>query len=100
MITAKIFSGTELQFPCTLDLEHTSNSLHAHVAIVGCELGPGDSVVLSNVDHRLRFGEQRSVAAVATVTRAGWLRRQWFKAVSMMQLTSLYDVSFSDRKRL
>jgi hypothetical protein len=37
---------------------------------------------------------------VAVVERAGWIRRQWFKAISMTQLTSLYDVSFSDRKRL
>jgi hypothetical protein len=100
MTQAHLFSGTTLERPCTLDLEYTSDSLHAHVAIDGVELGPGDRVVLRDVDHRLRFGERRRCRAVALVTRAGWIRRQWFKAISMTQLTSLYDVSFSDRKRL
>jgi hypothetical protein len=90
----------QLTAQAVLDLEHTADSLHAHVEIDGIDLGPGDEVLLLGVDSRLRFGERRRRTAVAVVTRAGWLRRHWFRLTSMLQLTSLYDISFSDRRVL
>jgi hypothetical protein len=100
MIATAMFGRQQFRTRAVLDLEHTADSLHAYVSIDGVELGPGDEVLLIDADSTLRFGERRRRTAIAIVTRAGWLRRQWFKAASIMQLTSLYDISFSDRRVL
>ena len=40
------------------------------------------------------------VQRTATVTRAGRIERLWTKLAGHLELTELYEVSFSERRRL
>jgi hypothetical protein len=85
---------------CTVDIEHSASSLHAHVELDGIELLPGDQVLVRDADTRVRFGERRRMRATATVRRASWLHRHWVQVCSVFHITSLYEVSFSSRRAL
>jgi hypothetical protein len=88
------------EVPCTLDVEHSAASLHAHVTLDGIELGPGDEVLVHVALGHVRFGERRVVQALATVTRAPWWRRHFTAVCSYWHLCSLYEVSFSENRTL
>jgi hypothetical protein len=91
---------SQIEVPCTLDVEHSSASLHAHVTLDGVDLGPGDEVLVHASLGLVRFGERRIVQARATVTRAPWWRRRLTAAFSYWHLCSLYEVSFSETRTL
>lgn len=85
--------------PCTIEIEHSETSLHAHVALDDeTELQPGDRVRVHGAPIRLRFGEKMTLHRVATVERAGWLERQWTRLTARFELTELYEVSFTPRR--
>ncbi len=87
--------------PCTVEVEHTSASLHAHVDLDGdIEIGPGDAVLVHGAPARVPFGERLVVRCDATVRRATWLGRQWTKLMAKLELTELYEVSFTARRTL
>jgi hypothetical protein len=87
--------------PCTVEIEHSADSLHAHVEIEGdIEIEPGDQVLVHDAPTDVRYGERIVVRRVATVVRAGPLERAWTRLVGNFELTELYDVSFSERRRL
>ena len=82
--------------PCTIEIEHTERSLHAHVALDGePELQPGDRVRVHGEPIKVRFGDKLTLRREATVERAGWLERQWTKATARFELSELYEVSFT-----
>ena len=82
--------------PCTIEIEHTERSLHAHVALDGePELQPGDRVRVHGEPIRVRFGDKLVLHRQATVERAGWLERQWTKLTARFELSELYEVSFT-----
>ena len=82
--------------PCTIEIEHTERSLHAHVALDGApELQPGDRVRVHGEPIRVRFGDKLTLRREATVERAGWLERQWTKLTARFELSELYEVSFT-----
>ena len=89
-----------LEVPCTVEVEHTPESLHAHVDLGGVEVGPGDTVVVHGAPSHVAFGERMECDARATVIRAGWLERLWTRLTAHLELTELYEVSFSTRRRL
>lgn len=84
------------QVPCTVNIEHSAESLHAHVALEGFEAGPGDVVVVHGAPTIIPFGEQRTFHCHATVTRASALGRLRAKLEGYLELTELYEVGFSD----
>lgn len=97
MTLATLWRPITLDVPCTVDVEHSAASLHAHVTLDGgLELEPGDEVIVSAALGLMRFGERRIVRATATVKRAPWWRRRWVAACSLWNLCSLYEVSFSE----
>ena len=82
--------------PCTIEIEHTEKSLHAHVALDGePELQPGDRVRVHGDPIRVRFGDKLTLHRQATVERAGWLERQWTRFAARFELSELYEVSFT-----
>jgi hypothetical protein len=86
---------------CTVEVERSAESLHAHVVIDGnCELRPGDEVLVHNPPTEARFGHRVVVRRTATITRAGLLERLWTRLAGNFDLTELYDVSFTERRRL
>ncbi len=81
--------------PCTLDIEVSADSVHAHVALDGVEVGPGDKVQVHGAPARVAFGERLQLQRMATVTRAGPLERIWTRTAARFELTELFEVSFS-----
>lgn len=84
-----------VEVPCTVDLEHTEDSLHAYVELEGVEVGPGDEVLVHDAPTTLRFGERTVHRRRATVRRAGPLERLWTRLTATLELTELYEVGFS-----
>ncbi len=82
--------------PCTIEIEHTERSLHAHVELDGAiALQPGDRVRVHGDPIRVVFGEALVLRRDATVERAGWLERQWTRLAARFALSELYEVSFT-----
>lgn len=87
--------------PCTIEVEHTNEHLHAHVALEGeVPIFPGDKVRVHGEPIRVEFGESASYSRIATVMRANWLTRRWTKFLASLEITELYEVSFSAGRKL
>ncbi len=87
--------------PCTVEIEQTPESLHAHVTLdAGFDIEPGDEVQVHDAPTEVPYGERIVVRRTATVTRAGALERAWTKLIAHFELTELYEVSFSERRTL
>jgi len=94
-----LFARTSFDTPCTIEIEHTAERLHAHVLLDGMpELEAGDKVRVHGDAIRVPFGEAFSTRRMATVTRATALDRLWVKLRSQFDLTELYEISFSSEK--
>ena len=87
--------------PCTIEIENTFDSLHAHVDLDGdIAVGPGDQVLVHGDTIRVPFGNKVVLRRQATVTRANWLDRTLTKVAAHLELTELYEVSFSSGRKL
>ncbi len=83
--------------PCTVEIEQTSETLHAHVVLDGnVDIRPGDEVTVHNAPTSVPFGERLVVRRTATVVRGGWLGKMRARIEGYLELTELYEVSFSD----
>ncbi len=83
--------------PCTVEIEQTSETLHAHVVLDGdIRIEPGDEVLVRNAPTHVEFGERLVVRRTATVFRGGPLDRLRARIDGYLELTELYEVSFSD----
>jgi hypothetical protein len=83
--------------PCTIEIEQTSETLHAHVVLdSGIEIQPGDEVTVHDAPTSVKFGERIVVRRTATVVRAGPIERMRARLEGYLELTELYEVSFSD----
>jgi hypothetical protein len=84
------------EVPCIVDVENTADSLHAHVDLIGVEVGPGDTVIVYGAPETVPYGEKGIYRCRARVVRAGWIERLAVRATAYLGLTELYEVSFSD----
>ncbi len=82
------------EVPCAVDLESTPEHFHAHVALEGLLVEPGDEVLVHGMPSRIARGERRSFASHATVHQASWPRRQWTRFAGRFSFYELYDVGF------
>lgn len=91
----------QFDVPCTIEVEHTNEHLHAHVALDGdVPIFPGDRVRVHGSAIQVAFGESTSFRRIATVMRANWLARQWTRFLAWLEITELYEVSFSAGRKL
>ncbi|WP_438274296.1 hypothetical protein [Nitrobacter sp.] len=82
---------------CTIEIEQTGESLHAHVSLDGdVDIRPGDQVTIQGAPVRVAFGDCVQLRRTATVVRAGALKRFMTYVAGYLELTELYEVSFSD----
>jgi hypothetical protein len=87
--------------PCTIEVEHGFDHLHAHVELDGdVAIYPGDKVRVHGASIRLPYGERLVEHRMATVTRATPLGRLWTRMKSQFEITELYEISFSNAKKL
>jgi hypothetical protein len=86
---------------CTIEIEHSDESLHAHVELDSqSDLRPGDRVTVHGAPIHVSFGQRLVLRRGATVERASWLERQWTRLAGRFELTELYEVSFTPRRTL
>jgi hypothetical protein len=82
---------------CTIEIEQTGESLHAHVSLDNdVEIRPGDEVTIHGAPVTVAFGDCINLRRTATVVRAGTLKRVLAHVAGYLELTELYEVSFSD----
>ena len=91
----------KLHVPCTIEIENTFESLHAHVDLDGdLEMNAGDEVLVHGEPVRVPYGQKVTLRRFATVTRASVLDRAWTRLLARLELTELYEVSFSSGSKL
>lgn len=101
MSALALFQQEPFETACTIEIEHSSDSLHAHVALADdIALQPGDKVLVHGDPIRVRFGERIVLTRMATVSRAGWITQAWTRLAARFDLAELYEVSFSTRRTL
>jgi hypothetical protein len=83
--------------PCTIEIEQTSETLHAHVVLDGdIAIQPGDEVMVQAAPTGVACGARLGGGTTAPGGRAGPLDRLWARIEGYLELTELYEVSFSD----
>jgi hypothetical protein len=96
-----LFTRRKERVPCTVEVSHRFESLHAHVRFNnGAVVYPGDEVLVHGAPVQAAFGEVIVEDRTATITRATWLERQWTRATGDFGFMELCEFSFSEEIRL
>ena len=88
-----------IDVPCFVDIEQTWESLHAHAIPEGLELRPGDRVLVHGAPSSIGYGERVRVECIATVIRAGVLRRAWTRLTAVLCLLELFEAGFQQKEQ-
>lgn len=85
------------QVPCTVEVSHRFESLHAHVRFNnGAVVHPGDEVLVHGKPIMAAYGELIVEDRQATITRASVIERLWTRATGDFGFMELCEFSFSD----
>ena len=83
--------------PCTVEVSHTFDALHAHVRFNnGAVIHPGDEVLVHGSPVMAPYGEVVREDRVATITRATALERAWVRLTGDLEFMELCEFSFSE----
>jgi hypothetical protein len=97
----RLFRRDTFEVPCTIEIEHSFESLHAHVELDGdVRIGPGDEVRVHGDPIVVPYGERAVLRRLATVRRAGAIERAWTKATGDLEFMELCEFSFSSGRKL
>lgn len=80
---------------CTIEIENTWESLHAHVELDGVDVGPGDEVHVQGGEIVVPYGERVTLERMATVTKAAAPERLWVRMTGDFEFMELLEFSFS-----
>ncbi|PNG24775.1 hypothetical protein [Methylocella silvestris] len=87
--------------PCAIEIEHSFDSLHAHVTLDSdAIIGPGAEVIVHGEAIEAPFGSRLVLRRRATIVQPGWFDRIATRIKSQFELTELFDVSFSSWRAL
>ena len=87
--------------PCTIEISHCFESLHAHVRFNdGSTVYPGDEVEVHGPELLAPFGEVVSEDREATIIRASALERLWTRLTGDFEVMELCEFSFSEEVNL
>ncbi len=87
--------------PCTVEISHKFESLHAHVRFNnGAVIYPGDEVQVKGPEIMAPFGEIVSEDREAIIVRASKLERLWTRMTGDLEVMELCEFSFSDEVKL
>ncbi len=87
-----------IEITCSVDIEQTFDSLHAHAIPDGIDLHPGDCVIVHGAPTTVPFGESRVLTCRATVIRARGIERVWTEFRALFELTELYHCGFEPKE--
>lgn len=87
--------------PCTVEVSHRFESLHAHVRFNnGAVVHPGDEVLVHGAPVIAPWGQVVTEDRIATITRATPLERWWTRMTGDLQFMELCEFSFSEEMRV
>lgn len=87
--------------PCTIEISHCFESLHAHVRFNdGSVIYPGDEVKVHGPELMAAFGEVVSEDREATIIRASRLEQLWTRLTGDFEVMELCEFSFSEEVTL
>ena len=89
-----------VEVPCSIEIEQTRDTLHAHVSLEGIEVEHGDEVLVHDAPSHILFGERIVTTSRATVVRATPFERVLTKLKCYLQLTELYEVGFQPKEEI
>ena len=92
-----LFTRTHETAPCTVEVSHKFESLHAHVRFDnGAVVHPGDEVLVHGSPVMAAYGEVVVEERQATITRASGLERLWTRMTGDLEFLELCEFSFSE----
>jgi uncharacterized Zn finger protein len=95
------FARRKDQVPCTVEVSHRFESLHAHVRFDnGAVVHPGDEVLVHGAPVVAAWGDVVIEQRTATITRATVLERLWTRATGDFGFMELCEFSFSEELAL
>ena len=87
--------------PCTLEVSHKFESLHAHLRFDnGAVVHPGDEVLVHGAPVMAPYGVVVVERRTATITRATWFERLWTRLTGDLEFMELCEFSFSEEVKL
>ncbi|WP_299049008.1 hypothetical protein [uncultured Tateyamaria sp.] len=87
--------------PCTVEISHKFESLHAHVRFNnGAVVYPGDEVQVQGPEIMAPFGEIVTEDREAVIVRASALERLWTRLTGDFEVMELCEFSFSEEVTL
>ncbi len=96
-----LFTRSAERVPCTVEVSHRFESLHAHVRFNnGAVVYPGDEVLVHGAPIMAAYGELIVEDRQATITRASLLERLWTRATGDFGFMELCEFSFSEEVTL
>jgi len=97
----KIFSRKTEIAPCTVEVSHTFESLHAHVRFNnGAIVHPGDEVLVHGEPILASYGEILTEERTATIRRAFLIERLWTRLTGSLEFMEICEFSFSEEVKL
>ncbi len=96
-----LFTKSAEDVPCTVEVSHRFESLHAHVRFNnGAVVYPGDEVLVHGKPVLAAYGELIIEDRTATITRASRVERLWTRMTGDLGFMELCEFSFSDEVKL
>ena len=87
--------------PCTVEISHKFESLHAHVRFNnGAVVYPGDEVQVQGPEIMAPFGEIVTEDREAIIVRASKLEQLWTRLTGDFEVMELCEFSFSEEVTL
>jgi hypothetical protein len=95
MIGAFTSNYEVIELLCSIDIEQTPFSFHAHQLPENVIIGPGDTIIVHDAPSGVEFGETYTGERRATLYRASPWQKFWTQITSMLDLGELYEVGFN-----
>ena len=97
----KLFNRKIETAPCTVEVSHTFESLHAHVRFNnGAVVHPGDEVLVHGRPIKAPYGKIVKEDREATILRATALERFWTKIIGKLEFMEICEFSFTEEVSL
>lgn len=92
-----LFTREKEEAPCTIEVSHKFESLHAHMRLNnGAVIHPGDEVLVHGAPVLAPYGEVVTEDRIATITRASAVERFWTRLTGDLEFMELCEFSFSE----